>query len=448
MTDSYDLWIRNGTVIPMTRNGDWFTGDVLVRDGRIATITRGSAAGVRAREILEADGNLVLPGLIQCHVHVVQSLLRHHADNLELLDWLRTRTWPYEAALAGDEVEAAAQLGFAELLAGGTTTVLDFGTTHDHDRVFAAAEAMGIRCLSGKTHMDAGDGVPQGLLEDTDRSLADAEELGRKWHGAAGGRLGYAVAPRFALSCSRELMEGCAELARRHGWLLQSHASENRTEVAEVDRQMGMGNIQYLHSVGLTGPDVILAHGVHLDGADRRLLAATGTGICHCPGANLKLASGVADVPAMLRSGITVGLGADGPPCNNRLSIFHEMDLAGTLHNLRHGPKAMDPWKILAMATRDAARLLHLETVTGTLQPGLAADMVVVDGNAWPLLPEADPAVRIVYGASAHHVLHAVVEGRILVRDARLTVADPAEIVRRIGEAGEAVRRRMKELIP
>jgi len=448
MTESYDLWIRNGTVVPMVRDGEWFTGDVLVRDGRIATITRGSAVGVQTREVLEASGGLVLPGLIQCHVHVVQSLLRHHADNLELLDWLRTRTWPYEAALTGDDVEAAAQLGFAELLAGGTTTVLDFGTTHDHDRVFAVAEAMGIRCLTGKTHMDAGDGVPQGLLEDTDRSLAEAEELGRRWHGAAGGRLGYAVAPRFALSCTRELMERCAELARQHGWLLQSHASENRTEVAEVGRQTGMGNIEYLHTVGLTGPDVILAHGVHLNNADRRLLAATGTGICHCPGANLKLASGIADVPEMLRSGITVGLGADGPPCNNRLSVFHEMAMAGTLHNLRHGPKAMDPWKVLAMATRDAARLLHMETATGTLQPGLAADIVVVDGDAWPLLPEADPAVRIVYGASACHVLHTIVEGRILLRERRLTVVDSTGIVRRSGEAGEAVRRRMKELIP
>ncbi len=445
---SYDLWIQNGTVVPMVEDREWFTGDVLVRDGRIAAITRGSATGVNARQVLDASDCLVLPGLIQAHVHVVQSLLRHSADNLELLDWLRTRTWPYEAALDGDGVEASAQLGFAELLSGGTTTVLDFGTTHHHERVFAVAEAMGIRCLSGKTHMDTGEGVPAGLLEETERSLADAEALGRRWHGAAGGRLGYAVAPRFALSCTRELLEACAELARNNGWLLQTHASENRSEISEVRRRTGMGNIEYLHSVGLTGSDVVLAHGVHLDDADRDLLSTTGTGICHCPGANLKLASGIADVPAMLRSGITVGLGADGPPCNNRLSAFHEMSLAGTIHNLRHGPTAMDPWRVLAMVTRDAARLLRLDDTTGTLQPGYAADMVVVDGNAWSLLPGGDPAVRLVHGTSACHVLHTIVEGKILVRNGRLVVADPQEIAHRSREAATAVFRRMKELEP
>jgi len=448
MNTSYDLWIRNGTVLPMVEDGESFTGDLLVRGGRIAALTRGSASGTEADEILDATGCIVLPGLIQAHVHVVQSLLRHNADNLELLDWLRTRTWPYEAALDGDDVEAAAQLGFAELLTGGTTTVLDFGTTHHHDRVFAVAEAIGIRCHSGKTHMNIGEGAPAGLLEETERSLADAEALGRRWHGTAGGRLGYAVAPRFALSCTRELLEGCARLARDNGWLLQTHASENRAEVAEVRRQTGMGNIEYLHSAGLTGPDVVLAHCVHLDDSDRDLLSRTGTGICHCPGANLKLASGIADLPAMLRSGITVGLGADGPPCNNRLSVFREMSLAGTIHNIRHGPAAMDPWRVLAMATRDAARLLHLDDAVGSLRPGLVADIVVVDGNTWSLLPGGDPAARLVYGASACHVLHTVVDGKILVRNGRLIAADAREIALRCRQAGTAVLRRMKEIVP
>jgi cytosine/adenosine deaminase-related metal-dependent hydrolase len=448
MSESYDLWIRNGTVVPMVEDRQWLTGDVLVRDGRIATVTQGSAGEVHADLELDARDCLVLPGLIQSHVHVVQSLLRHHADNLALLDWLRRRTWPYEAFLDGDGVEAAARLGFAELLCGGTTTVLDFGTTHDHDRVFAAAESMGIRCVSGKTHMDVGEDVPAGLLEDTDRSLAEAEELGRRWHGAAGGRLRYAVAPRFALSCSRRLLEGCAELARHHGWLLQTHASENRDEVAEVWRRTGMGNIEYLRAVGLTGPDVILAHGVHLDEAEREILSSTGTAICHCPGANLKLASGIADVPALLRAGIPVGLGADGAPCNNRLSAFHEMALAGTLHNLRHGPTAMDPWTVLAMVTRTAARMLHLENTVGTLQPGLAADIVVIDGASWPLLPGGDPAVRVVHGASACHVLHTIVSGRILVHDGTLVADDPEEVIRRSREAAAAVFRRMEEREP
>ena len=448
MATVYDLWIRGGTVIPMVEDGESFPGDVLVAGGRIAAVTRGPAAEVEAAEELDATGCLVLPGLVQAHVHVVQSLLRHRADFLELLDWLRLRTWPYEAALDGDGVEAAAELGIAELLAGGTTTVLDFGTTHDHHRVFAAAERLGIRFVSGMTHMDTGEGVPPRLLRDADDSLAEAEALGRRWHGAAGGRLGYAVAPRFALSCSRGLLEGCARLARDNGWLLHSHASENRSEVAAVREMTGLANVAYLDSVGLSGEDVVLAHGIHLEPSEVELLARTRTRICHCPGANLKLASGIADLPGLLRAGVPLALGADGPPCNNRLSAFSEMALAGTLHTLRHGPRALSPWTVLALATREGARALGLGETTGRLEPGLAADLIVLDGREWSLLPGGDPASRIVYGATAGTVLHTVVDGRVLVRDRRLEAGDAGAIRRRAVTAAEATLARMEEVTP
>ena len=448
MEGVYDLRVRNGTVIPMVEDGEFFTGDVLVRGGRIAGVTRGAARGVEAAEEIDASGCLVLPGLVQAHVHVVQSLLRHRADHLELLDWLRLRTWPYEAALDGDAVEAAAELGIAELLAGGTTTVLDFGTTHHHHRVFEAARRLGIRFVSGMTHMDTGDGVPSRLLREPDDSLAEAEAVGRRWHGAEGGRLRYAVAPRFAVSCTRALLEGCVRLARDNGWLLQTHASENRDEVELVRRSTGLANVEYLDRVGLTGEDVVLAHGVHLEPHEVDLLARTRTRICHCPGANLKLASGIADLPRLLAAGVPLALGADGPPCNNRLSAFSEMALAGTLHNLRYGPRAVSPWTVLALATREGARALHLGDVTGTLAPGLAADLIVVDGTAWSLQPGGDPASRLVYGGAACTVVHTVVGGRVLVRDRRLLSVNPAEIRERVGAATEATLARMKEWIP
>lgn len=441
-----DLLIQNGLVIPMSREGEWFRGDVLVRDGRIEALTESADnQEKRAPRVLDAGGAAVLPGFIQGHVHVVQSLLRHQADELELLDWLRLRTWPFEAALDGDGVEISAELGIAELLRGGTTTILDFGTTHDHDRVFRAAEKLGIRMISGMTHMDIGDDVPSGLLEEAEVSLAEAEEVGLRWHGAAGGRLGYAVAPRFALSCSADLLRGCAELARRHGWLLQTHAAETRDEVEAVRRLRGRSSIEYLDDLGLTGTDVVLAHGIHLEDSEVRRLAETRTTICHCPGANLKLGSGIADVPGLLAAGVPVVLGADGPPCNNRLSIFHEMGLAATLHGLRHGPSALGAWTVLAMATRDAAAALHLETEIGTLEGGKVADLVVVDLEGWSALPGGDPAGRIVYGGSAADVRHVVVDGRPLVVDGALTSVDAGALRERIAKAWEATRRRMGE---
>ena len=440
-----DLLIRNGIVMPMVRNGEWFQGDVVVADGRIAALSEPAEDEIQARQVLDADGAAVLPGFVQAHTHVVQSLLRHQADGLELLDWLKDRTWPYEAALDSDGVEAAAELGIAELLSGGTTTALDFGTTHDHDRVFRAAERLGIRFVSGKTHMDTGDQVPPALLEDRQRSLADAEDLGSRWHGAAGGRLRYAVAPRFALSCTRKLLDGCAELARRHGWLLQTHAAENAAEVDAVRELGGCGNIEFLEIHGLVGDDVVLAHGIHLDGAEIQRLADTGTTICHCPGANLKLGSGIADVPRLRDAGVRVVLGADGPPCNNRLSIFHEMGLAATLHGLRHGPAALDAWAVLAMATREGAAALHLEKEIGTLEPGKIADIAVVDLEDWSGLPGGDPASRIVHGASSQMVRHVIVDGKPLVADGKLVGADRQELRARIAEAWDATRRRMEE---
>lgn len=423
--------------------GEAIRADVAIRDGRIQAIVPGGIAEPTGT-VLDATNAVVLPGFVQCHVHVVQSLLRHQADGLELLDWLRRRTWPYEAALDADATGAAAELGIAELLCGGTTTAIDFGSVHHHGRVFEAAERLGIRLVSGKTHMDVGDGVPAGLLEDRDRSLADAADLGDRWHGAAGGRLRYGVAPRFALSCSSGLLEDCARLARQRGWLLQTHAAENRDENAAVEAVTGRRTIWYLDDVGLTGSDVVLAHGVWLDDAEVARLAATGTRICHCPGANLKLASGIADVPRLLAAGVAVGLGADGPPCNNRLSVFHELALAGTLHGLRHGPRALDAWQVLAMATRVGAVIAGLGDVAGVLRPGTLADLVVVDLTGWAALPAGDPAARVVFGTTAADVRHTIVDGRVVVRDGHLTTAAPGAIRERAAAAWSATERRME----
>jgi cytosine/adenosine deaminase-related metal-dependent hydrolase len=445
MDHEFDLHIRGGSVLPMTDDEGCFAGDLLIRDGVIAKVVHGAADGIRARQIIDATDALVLPGFVQCHVHVVQSLLRHQADDVELLEWLERYTWPYEAALDGDGVEAAAELGIAELLAGGTTTALDFGTNHDHDRVFRVAERLGIRFLSGKTHMDTGNGLPAALLEDRELSVAEAQELGERWHGAAGGRLGYAVAPRFALSCTRGLLTDCVELARSKGWLLQSHANENEREVEQVHHTTGSSNISYLHELGLTGEDVVLAHGVHVSSEEIELLAETGTRICHCPGANLKLASGIADVPRLLEAGVLVVLGADGPPCNNRMSMFHEMSLAATLHSLRHGPRAMPAQRVLQMATRDGARALHLDHLIGTLETGKLADVVVIDMRSWSLLPDGEPASRIVYGGSARDVRHVVVAGRAVVVNGRITTAEESQISDHARAAWRATRARIEE---
>jgi cytosine/adenosine deaminase-related metal-dependent hydrolase len=426
----------------MTGKGLAFTGDVLLAGGIVAAVGPALAAPAGA-EVVDVAGCLVLPGFVQAHVHVVQSLARHRAEGLELLRWLAERIWPYEAALETGEVAAAARLGIAELLCGGTTAALDMGTTHDQDEVFTAAADLGIRLASGKCHMDIGDAAPARLREDRDRSLADAEALGRRWHGAAGGRLRYAVAPRFALSCSDGLLAGAVALARRHGWSLHTHASESARETELVRERTGRGNVTYLADLGCAGPDTVVAHAIHLDDDEYVRLAATHTGVAHCPGANLKLASGIADVPRLLAAGVRVGLGADGPPCNNRLSVFHEMSLAGTLHNLRHGPAAVDAWTVLELATWRGAEAIGLGGVVGRLAPGHRGDVVVLDLASWAMEPAGDVAAMVVHGGADRDVRHVLVDGEFAVRDRALAGGDAAAIRRDAREAAAAVERRL-----
>ncbi len=419
------LLLRGGTVVPMTERGLFFEGDVLVEGERIRQVGQVRVAG--DCDTLDARGALVLPGFVQVHVHVVQSLARHRAERLPLLRWLAEHIWPYEAALTAGEAAAAARLGMAELLCSGTTAALDMGTTRHQDALFQAAQELGIRFTSGACLMDSGEGVPAGLATSTEDALAGAESSGHRWHGAGSGRLRYAVSPRFALSCSERLLRESAALAHRHGWTLQTHASENRDETEAVRRATGRGNVEYLDSLGIAGPGTVLAHCIHLDAQEVALLAERGTGVAHCPGANLKLASGVADVPLLLARGVRVGLGADGPPCNNRLSIFHEMALAGTLHNLRHGAGAVDPWTVLEMATWRGAEVAGLAHV-GRLLPGWRADLVVLRLDAWALQPFTDPATMVVYGGGVESVRHVVVDGHVVVHEGELVTARADEV--------------------
>jgi 5-methylthioadenosine/S-adenosylhomocysteine deaminase len=434
--------VRGGTTLPMAAAREWRPADVLLRDGRIAEV--GPALDTpEGCEVLDARDAFVMPGFVQAHVHVVQSLARYRAEGLPLLRWLAERIWPYEAALRPDEVAAAARLGIAELLTGGTTSALDMGTTHDQDEIFRAAADLGIRLTSGKCHMDTGSGVPRRLLEECDASLAEAEELGGRWHGAAGDRLRYAVAPRFVLSCSAELLTGAVALARRRGYLLHTHSSENPDETRAVRALTGRGNVTFLADAGIAGEDTVLAHCVHLDDDEVDLLAATKTGVAHCPGANLKLASGIADLPRLLANGVRIGLGADGPPCNNRLSIFHEMALAGTLHNLAHGAAAVDPWTVLEMATWRGAEVLGLGGEVGRILPGWKADLVVLGGESLAMEPAADPAAMVVYGGGLESVRHVVVNGSVVVRDGELVTADAGTIRHQARSAASAVAGRL-----
>jgi 5-methylthioadenosine/S-adenosylhomocysteine deaminase len=421
-------------------------GDMLVSKGRIVEIGR-RVRKPRGAEVIECHGRAVLPGLIQAHVHLCQVLLRNHADGLELLDWLRERIWPMEAAHDARSLRFSARLGMAELLLGGTTAVLDMGTVHHTDQIFEAALESGIRYTGGQALMDQGEGLPKGLQQEAAVALGAATLLGKKWHGAAEGRLRHALCPRFVLSCSEELLREVVAIATREHWIIHTHASENATETRLVKQIVGDDNAAYFHKLGMRGPKVVLAHCVHLTGREEGLMARAGTHAVHCPGANLKLGSGIAPIPRMRQRGMALALGADGAPCNNTLDAFHEMRLAATLHLPRFGPTSISASDVLAMATRGGAQALGLLGEIGSLEEGKRADITVVDLERAHLSPRGhDLHATLVYGARASDVTDVWVDGRWLVKRGVLATLDTGSLVR--GATDEASRLQRRARLP
>lgn len=429
------LLITGATLLTMTGEEGVAerAADVRIRGSRIAEIAPDLEPGEGER-VIDARGCAVLPGFVQPHIHLCQTLFRNLADDLSLLDWLGQRIWPLEASHTEESLRASAELGVAELLLSGTTGIVDMGTVHHTGAIFEVLERTGLRAIAGKCMMDD-PGCPPGLHERTAASLAESVDLADRWDGAAGGRIRYGFAPRFALSCTEELLRDVAAEAARRGLFLHTHASENTDEVRLVlERSGGLDNILYLAELGIRGPETFYAHCIHVSEREIDELASAGSHAVHCPSSNLKLGSGVMDVPKLIERGVRVSIGADGAPCNNRLDMFTEMRTAALLQKPRHGPTAMPAAQVLRMATRGGAEALGLAGEAGQLAEGFLADLIVLEPD--PLLtgPGGSWASRIVYAATRASVKHVVVDGALLVEDRALTRAsslDAEELARR-----------------
>src|SRR5881398_2827701 len=396
---SQSILIKGGTIVTMDANDSVVRGDLLIRDGRIAEIDE--KIGSDADETIDATGGVVLPGFVQTHIHLCQTLFRGAADDLALIDWLKKRVWPMEAAHTPESVRASARLGLAEMIRGGTTCALTMETVRHTEEVLRAVEESGFRATVGKCMMDKGDDVPAPLHETTRASIDESVALIEKWQGRANGRVRCCFAPRFAISCTHELLSEVSQLARQQGVMIHTHASENKSECEIVERETGKRNVAYLDSLGISGAHVMLAHCVHLATEEMEILARTKTNVAHCPSSNLKLGSGLARVAEMLARKIPVSLGADGAACNNRLDMFTEMRSAALLQKLAHGPEVLPAARVLRMATIDGARAMGLDQQIGSIEMGKRADVIVVDLDRIHSSPARDVVSTLVYSAGA-----------------------------------------------
>ena len=360
------VFIKNALIVTMNHDRALIHGNIYIENDRIKSI---GGDAYPADQVIDAGGQLVIPGLIQTHVHLCQTLFRGLADDLELMDWLKLRIWPLEGAHNPESVYYSALLGIGELFRGGTTAIIDMESVHHTESAFEAIAQTGIRAISGKCMMDWGEGTPLDLLEKTGDSLGESVDLLEKWHGKCDGRLSYAFAPRFAISCSEDLLQQIGALASKYKVKIHTHASENQGEITLVERERHMRNVEYFDHLGLANEDLILAHCIWLDDREMEIIRRNRVKVAHCPSCNLKLASGIAHIPEMMDRGIMVGIGADGAPCNNNLDQFTEMRTAALIQKPLHGPTVMPARRVFEMATLNGAQIMGLAHEIGSLDP-------------------------------------------------------------------------------
>ena len=422
-------------------------GDVLVRDGIISAVGKNLRTDDDEKTIItDAAGMWLLPGFVQPHIHLCQTMFRGLAEDLTLLDWLRERIWPMEAAHDAETLRASVRLGIHELFASGTTTIMDMGTVHHTEVIFEEAAKLGIRAGIGKAMMEMGKGMPSGLKETGDESMRESVRLAETYHRSNEGRLEYVFSPRFLLSVGEELFRDIAIEARRLDCRMQTHTSENPEESLAVVDRTGMDSLRFLEKTNFMGNDVVLTHVIHLTAGEFNILKSSGSHVAHCPGSNAKLGSGTAKVPEMLDAGVNVALAADGTPCNNNLSIFKEMRLAGYMQSLRLSPGALGAKQIVYMATRGGAAAMGLSDAIGSIEPGKNADMVLLNPNmAHCSGPFSDPYTRIVYSMDERNVNTVWVQGDRVFHKGKVKGIGDAALLAQVERELEKLLQRLTE---
>lgn len=412
-----DLIVRGGTVVTMDGTRRIIeNGAVAIKNGRIVAVDNMAAIerSYAAREVVNATGKVVIPGLINGHTHVPMTLFRGLADDLDLQEWLTKYIFPAEAKNVNEEfVRVGTRLGLAEMIRSGTTTYCDMYYFEDAiaDETFKA----GMRGVLGETVID----FPVADNKTNEQAMAYVEKFVSQWKGNA--LIIPAIAPHAPYTVSEDHLKAVRAFSDRTGAPIVTHISETKREVDDSIKAKGASPIDYLNRIGFLSNRVIAAHVVWPSEEELGLLKKLGVGIVHNPQSNMKLASGVAPVPEMLKSDLPVGLGTDGAASNNDLNLWEEMDTAAKLHKvISKDPKVVTAEEAFEMATLRGARALHLEKEIGSLEKGKRADVVIVDLDDLNQTPYYNIYSDLVYATKAADVRTVIVEGRVIMRDRRL----------------------------
>ena len=448
------MLFTNATIITMNPTRAIITGGAIaIKDNRIAAVGKTDALlrQYSGDQVIDVKGKLIIPGLIDTHVHLAQALIRGCADDMALIQWLCERVWVLQGNFTHDDGYVSARLCIAEMLKSGTTTFLESMLAHRYgfDGIARAVDESGIRaCLAGIV-MDIGTYATQsssmhpGMVESRETSLFGVLDMHSKWHGAANDRVHVWFGPRTPGGVSSELYREMSDYAHQRDMGITMHLAEVEADKIFLNEKYGLSPVYYAESVGLLGPKTVLVHMVWLARADIDKLAETRTSVSHNPSSNSKLASGVCKVPQMLASGVNVALGCDGGPSNNDYDLVREMKLAAIIHKaVTNDPLIVPAETVLEMATINGARALGLEQEIGSLEAGKKADLVVIDLNRLHTTPSPNPISSLVYAATGAEVDTVVIDGRIVVEHGQLLTMDENEVMEQAHQHAGALYRR------
>ncbi len=430
-----DLIIDNGIVLTMNPNqGQITAGAVAVKNDRITAV--GPAAdlkGFTASKRIDARGGIIMPGLINTHTHAAMTLFRGLADDLPLMTWLNEHIFPAEAKLDDDTVYWGALLGCAEMIRSGTTCFCDMYLFEQ--AVARAAKNAGMRAVVGEVLFD----FPSPNYGPIEKGFEYTENLIARWQDDD--LIVPAVEPHSPYLCAPQLLEKAAGIAMDRKIPLVIHVSETKTEVQQIREKYSRTPMGHLAHLGILSPRLVACHCVVLSDDDMALMAQHDVKVAHNPESNMKLASGIAPVPQLTKQGICVGLGTDGCASNNNLDLFAEMDTAAKLHKVNTlDPTVADAASVLKMSTIDAARALGLDHLTGSLETGKKADIIVIDTHKPHLTPMYNPVSHLVYAVNGSDVAATIINGQVVMEDGRLSTLNQNEIFAKIREITAKIR--------
>ncbi|OEU67441.1 MAG: amidohydrolase [Desulfobacterales bacterium PC51MH44] len=436
----YDLVIHNGVIVTVNPDFDIIeNGFVCIKNGRIERIearsTDFSLPG--AKEIINAKGGIIMPGLVNTHTHLPMTLFRGLADDLPLLEWLHKYIFSAEAKhINSESVKLGALLACAEMILSGTTTCCD-GYFFE-DKVASAVYQSGMRAVLGQGVID----FPAPGVPDPSYNIKNAVAFTEKWQG-----LSPLITPSIfchsPYTCSAETLKRAKDAAASKALLFQIHTAETKDEQGQIRSEHRATPVQFLDRIGILDQNTLLVHTIWVDNDDINIIAKRRAKVSHNPESNMKLAAGIAPITDFLKAGITVGLGTDGCASNNNLDLFQEMDFTAKLHKVNtFDPTVMDARTVLQMATIDGAKAIGLDEDIGSLEIGKQADLIIIDTDKPHLVPMYNPLSHIVYTVQGSDVRDVIVAGKILVRDQNLLTIDLEDILERATEISKVIKQK------